>query len=1041
MKKFLKITAITLAVLLLTAVALPYIFKDKIVGKLKTAINEKINAKVDFSNVDVSFLRGFPNINLRINDLSVVGTQEFDGVSLINSKYIDINADFWSVISGSSTVPIKSIHLEQPNINILVLPNEKANYSITKPVDEKLAAVAEPSNFKLALQKYSLTNASITYDDKALGMFFQMTGCDHSGKGEFTSDIFDLATKTLAKETTVSYGGVTYISKAKGDAEVTVNADMKNLKFTLKDNQLKINDLLMKGEGWVQLGDVDITTDMKFSSPQSEFKNLLSILPSAYNQEFANVQAAGKFEFNADVKGVYNDHSYPAFRMHLDVNGASFKYPSLPLGVNSIASKVDIKSPEGKDFDRMTVDVPTFNMNIGNSPIAGYFYLKTPVSDPDIDTKINGTLNLADLAKAFPIASVSDLSGVFTANILAKTKMSYIENKQYEKVNMSGGLRVQNMNAKPTDKPKIHINDLNMNFTPNFVGVENFNAQLGKSDIQANGKIDNILAYFSPQKTMKGSLTMRSNYFDASEWMTPSTATAQAGIPQSDKNVKKPNPTTKSDKPFDRFDFALDAKINNLKYNEYNLLSTNAVGHFKPEAIVFEDLSTKIGESDIKLKGELDNIFNYLFDNQVLKGEINVSSNNMNMNQFMTPEPAKGAATTATTTPNPATVEPFRIPKNIDMVINTNMKKLTYTNMEMSNLLGKILVKQGVARMENAEANTLGGTLGLTGTYNSNVEKPKFDMAYDIKNFDFQQAFTTLNTMATIAPIGKYMQGRFSSTMNMSGELGKDMMPDFNTLTASGFLNTIQGLISGIKPITDLSNTLNIKDLVPLAIKDSKNWFEVKNGSLLINPFDFKVKDLAFNMTGSHSFSNEMNYVIKTKVPRKLLEKNAATAAANTGYNFILKEASKYGVNIQNGEFVNCQFTLTGGMLAPKMAFKVLGTDGQTVQQTAENQATAIIDKAKDSLKTRVEQEMKKAEDKAREVAQKAKDSLNNVAQREAQKAIEKGKDVLKEQVGKVDKELGDKAGEILGDKVGDKAKDVLNKGKGALDNIFKKKN
>ena len=48
---------------------------------------------------------------------------------------------------------------------------------------------------------------------------------------------------------------------------------------------------------------------------------------------------------------------------------------------------------------------------------------------------------------------------------------------------------------------------------------------------------------------------------------------------------------------------------------------------------------------------------------------------------------------------------------------------------------------------------------------------------------------------------------------------------------------------------------------------------------------------------------------------------------------------------------------------------------------------------------------------------------------------------MVKEQVGKVNKELGDKAGEIIGDKAAEKAKDVLNKGKGALDNIFKKKN
>jgi hypothetical protein len=176
-----------------------------------------------------------------------------------------------------------------------------------------------------------------------------------------------------------------------------------------------------------------------------------------------------------------------------------------------------------------------------------------------------------------------------------------------------------------------------------------------------------------------------------------------------------------------------------------------------------------------------------------------------------------------------------------------------------------------------------------------------------------------------------------------------------------------------------------------------------------------------------------MNYIIKAKVPRKLLEKNAASSAANQGFNLITKEASKYGINVKNGEFVNCQFTLTGNMLSPKVAFKLLGTDGQSLEQTATDVATATIEKAKDSVRTRVEQELEKAKDKGKEIANKAADSLKNVATREADKAIEKGKDVIKDKV-------GEKATEVLGEEAGKKAKDAINKGKDALDGLFKKK-
>jgi hypothetical protein len=1035
-KKLLIGVGIAIALFITAAMAVPYFFKDEIMAKIKTAINENVNAKVDFSDVDISLFRSFPKISLRINNLSVQGTQEFDGVHLIRSKYFELNVDFWAVVGGKDLIPIRSIHLEEPDINVYVLQNEKANYDIAKPTPTTAEVPTESSPMTLQLDKYSISKGKITYDDRAIGVFFQLIGCEHSGKGDFSADIFDLTTTTLAQETNVASGGVNYLSKVKTDASITVNADMKNMKFTLKDNSLKLNDFLAKAEGWVQMGATDMDMDIQFRSPQSDFKSLLSIIPGSYTKDFTGVAAEGKFDFNGYVKGRYNENTYPQLQFNLNVDNAKFKYPNLPFGMSNINTRVSIFSPQGSDFDAMKVDVPSFALNVGNGSLKGYFFLKTPVSDPDIDTKIDGSINLAEVAQAFPMEDIKNLNGQIAANIVAKTKMSYIDNKQYERVNMNGGLRIANMNAEPKDYPRVKINELAMNFTPNFVGVNNFNAQLGKSDIQANGKIDNILAYFSPKKTMKGNLTMRSTTFDANEWM----ATSSTSAVSNESAVKNQNIPTTNDKkptdtapPFNRFDFALDAKINNLKYDVYQLLNTTAIGNFTPYSVVFKEMSTKIGNSDIKLSGSLDNVFNYLFDNQTLMGNVNIASTYMDINQFMTETPTSSAAQTGAPSTIPANVEPLRIPQNMDMTINADMKRVIYTNMDMNNLTGKIVVKDGVAKLQNTKANTLGGQIAINGGYNSTLEQPKFDFSYDIRGFDFQQAFNTFNTFATFAPIGKYMQGKFNSTLSMSGELGKDMSPNFNTLSLDGFLHTLRAMLNGFKPLQAVGNQLNISDLTPFEIKDTKNWVSIKNGSLLVSPFDINAKNIAMNIGGSHSLNNEMNYVLKAKVPRKLLEKTAATAAANQGLNLISREAGKYGLNIKNGEFVNCQFTITGNFADPKVAFKLLGTDGKSLEQSAIDVATAAAEKAKDSIRTRVEQELEKAKDKGREVANKAADSLKNVANREVDKAVDKGKEAIKDKV-------GEKAGEVLGEEANKKAKDAIDKGKNVIDGIFKKK-
>ena len=105
--------------------------------------------------------------------------------------------------------------------------------------------------------------------------------------------------------------------------------------------------------------------------------------------------------------------------------------------------------------------------------------------------------------------------------------MSAIDDQDYE--NIPYGWRFENrkLDYQSDDTPQIQVSDMQMNFSPKYVKLDNFDAQLGKSDIKAEGTIDNILAYFSPDKTMTGKLKIRSNFFDANEWIAEEDTTQQ----------------------------------------------------------------------------------------------------------------------------------------------------------------------------------------------------------------------------------------------------------------------------------------------------------------------------------------------------------------------------------------------------------------------------------------------------------------------------------------------------------------------------------
>ncbi len=992
-------------------IAIPFFFKDEILEEVKKTANEQLNAKVDFSGVDISLLRSFPSVSIGLNDYSITGIEPFEGVKLAAGESARITVDFWSAWNfGKVPLNIQSVTLDKPEINVIVLSDGRANYDIAKPSTD---TTTTEMKFEIQLQEYAINGGNIIYDDRQGGTYVKLTGLDHSGEGDFTQDIFDLDTKTEIAEMTAESGGIGYLKKAKVKLDAGFNIDMPNSKYTLRENDLRINDLQIKADGWVAMPTEDIDMDLKFSAPQSEFKSLLSMIPNAYTAGYDNVKADGTFKLDGTVKGKLTETAYPAFNILLDIAGGNVKYPDLPLGISGINTNIKVNSP-GSDLDQMLVDIAKFSLKIGSNPLEGYFKLRTPMSDPDVDTKIKGVLNLEELSKAFPMEGVKSLSGIINSDVAVKTSMSTIDKGDYANVDMSGTASIKNMNYAADGMPAINIGAMQMDFTPQHVNVPSFSMKMGKSDLSGSGKIDNILAYFSPDKTMKGSFTLRSNYFNANEWMTEEEALATT--------APAPSPAA-SEKVFNRFDFTLDASVGKVDYDVYKIEDMVAKGNFTPNALTVSQLSGKLGQSDFNASGTMTNIWNYLFENETLGGNLSIRSSYMNLNQFMTEE---GAAQTAT--PPAEAAEPILVPDNIDMKVSADIATVIYDDMELKNMKGTLSVKNEEVRFDNLTANSLGGSMNIAGGYNTkNHEKPKFDFLMKLKNIDFQQAFAKFNTFQILAPIGKYLQGNFNTDLTMSSDLKKDLMPDIATITAKGLLETLNGKITLAKPLQEVGNKLNVDAFKKLDLKNSKNWFKVENGAVLIDPFSHVVDGIKMDFSGSHKIVGDMDYKILAKIPRSKIGKNAIGAAANTGVDFLAGEASKLGLNVNAGEFYNVQINLGGTMDNPKVSFKVLGTEGvaETVKDAVvskvKEEAQKELDKAKAEAEARLEAEKKKLE----EAAKKEADRLAAEAKR---KLEEEAKKKLDEKTRKAAEEAAKKAEEKLGKEAKDKAKEALDK-------------
>nr|MCU0348304.1 AsmA family protein [Saprospiraceae bacterium] len=133
-KRIFLIVGIFLLLFIAALVAIPFFFKDEILEQVKKTANEQLNAKVDFSGVDISLLRSFPSVSIGLNDYSVTGIEPFEGVKLAAGESARITVDFWSAWNfGKVPLNIQSITLDKPEINVIVLSDGTANYDIAKP--------------------------------------------------------------------------------------------------------------------------------------------------------------------------------------------------------------------------------------------------------------------------------------------------------------------------------------------------------------------------------------------------------------------------------------------------------------------------------------------------------------------------------------------------------------------------------------------------------------------------------------------------------------------------------------------------------------------------------------------------------------------------------------------------------------------------------------------------------------------------------------------------------------------------------------------
>ncbi|WP_397446590.1 AsmA-like C-terminal region-containing protein [Polaribacter sp. R77954] len=817
-KRILKWSVITLLFLIIGLFSAPFLFKDKIEQLVTKTINTNINATFSFSETNLSFFRDFPSASIAISDVVIANKAPFVGDTLYKANALNLSMNITELFkSADEPLKLKSINTSNGFVNIIFNEKGDGNFDIAIQSDEKTAPETTNEPFSLDIQEYALKNMAFNYIDKGSNMQLHLNKINHNGKGNFAADVLDLDTQSEAI-LSFDYDNINYIHDVAISLNAVLGIDLKNSKYSFKENTGYINQLPLHFDGFIQLFDEHQLYDINFKTPTSDFKNLLALLPKQYSGNLSTIQTQGNFDLQGTVKGTLSTTTIPAFDISFTSNNAMFKYADLPKAVQNINIDTKIVNKTGLTKDTY-INVNNLTFKIDDDVFATNATIANLTTNPKIRLSAKGKMNLANIGKVYPAPIQQELAGMLAADVTSSFDMNAIEKGLYQNIKNAG-----------------------------TIGVDNFK--------------------------------------------------------------------------YDSKDVANAFYINKTEIR------------FNTNAIELRDFDAKTGNSDISVKGGLDNFYGFLFNDEKLKGNFNLKSNNFKVDDFLTTEEP---ASSETTTEN----RQLKIPAFLNCKIVANAKNVTYDNINLKNVSGTIYVKDQAVNLQNLQSDVFGGKIGFDGNVSTKGKTATFKMDLNLDNLNISESFTTLEMLKSIAPIAKTIGGKVNSKIAVSGNLKDDMTPDLKTISGNLFGKLLDPKINkdNSKALSLLDNKINFLDISKLNLDGINAYFAFKDGQVNVKPIPLKYKDVGMEISGNHTFNNVMNYDITFDVPVKYLGTEVTT--------ILSKLSAKDAASIKS---VPVKANLTGSFSSPNFSTNIKDATSNLVKDLVEKQKQSLINQGKNKL-------------------------------------------------------------------------------------------
>ncbi len=614
---------------------------------------------------------------------------------------------------------------------------------------------------------------------------------------------------------------------------LTVKLNKKEI--WIDNSQVSIDDYVLNLGGQIFLAndhsplrmDVNVNTEDSW-----QVKTLLAIVPEQYTGFLKGMDVDGKLDFDITATGALTDSTMPGVGGTIWMEKGRFYAPKmLPYKLDKMEGKmvVDVYPDKSKES---WVKIEKLKAHTRGTNVSIEGRVDDLMGDMRVDARVKGTLPLEDVKPMIPKGMNLVAQGNAEIDLSTNFKMSQLQKKAFEKIKAMGSLK---MNEVDVTYDNMHLTAPKMAISLQMPVPEK--GRLGHARIVSD-KIN-----LSRGKNLKAEMESADINLKVNNMMKEQLA-ATFNIELGALEAEKDSMNASLDGLKLAGSVRLDSTQRNLikQYNpQFNATTHNVLLYMPkmPEAVRLAELDlaysptlcniktakARIGHSDIELYGTVSNLEDWLDNKAMLRGDLNLTSEYADVDQLMNMISGIGSNADSLKSMRkedavPEEANPFIVPRNVNVTLNTHIKRSIAFGNDLHDVAGALTVNDGRVVLDQMGFVCKAARMQLTALYRSPRPGNLF-AAIDFHLLDIQidELLNMIPAVDTLVPMLSAFDGK--ANFHLAGESYLDAFyrPKMSSLKGAA---AISGQDLVVMDNSDLSTIAKLMRFKSWRDKDNK---------------------------------------------------------------------------------------------------------------------------------------------------------------------------------------------------------------------------